>query len=101
MLGLILVLLIIFWFMGYGPLTALKFPLFYIGHIRVDLWNILIFLLILWLIDALPGAVRSVVVIALAIWLLGYFGIIAVPMLSNLIIIAVIVGLGTYLISGK
>lgn len=101
MLGLILVLLIIFWFMGYGPLAALRFPLFYLGHFRVDLWNILIFLLIIWLIDSLPGALRSIVVIALVIWLLSLFGVIAVPMFSNLIIIAVIVGLGIYLISEK
>lgn len=99
MLWVILLLLIVFWFMGYGPIAALKFPLFYLGSIRVDLWNILIFLLIIWLIDLLPGVLRSIVVIALVIWLLGFFGIIAVPMFSNIVIIAVIVGLGIYLIN--
>lgn len=93
-------LLVVFWFLGYGPIAALKFPLFYLGHLRVDLWNIIIFLLIIWLIDTLPGVLRSIVVIALVIWLLSVFGIIAIPMFSNLVIVAVIVGLGIYLISG-
>lgn len=101
MLGIILLLLILFWFMGYGPLAALRIHLFSIGRISVNLWDILIFLLIIWLIDTLPGPVRSIVVIALIIWLLGFFGIIAIPMFSNIVIIAVIVGLGLYLISNK
>lgn len=101
MIGIILILLIIFWFMGYGPLTALKIPLFYFGHFAVNLWDILIFLLIIWLIDALPGPLRSIVAIALAIWLLSVFGIIAVPAFSNLIILAIIIGLALYLISGQ
>lgn len=101
MLEIILVLLIVFWFLGYGPLTALKIPLFSISHFHVNLWDILIFLLIIWLIDSLPGALRMVVVVALVIWLLGTFGIVAIPMFSNLVIIAIIVGLGLYLIKGK
>ena len=87
--------------MGYGPLAALRIPLFTFSRFSVNLWDVLIFLLIIWLIDALPGALRSVVVIALLIWLLGFFGIIAIPMFNNLVIIAVIVGLGLYLISGR
>jgi hypothetical protein len=101
MLEIILILLIVFWFLGYGPLVALKIPLFSIGRISVDLWDVLIFLLIIWLIDLLPGPVRSIVVIALIIWLLGFFGLIAIPMFNNLVVIAVIVGLGLYLISKR
>lgn len=101
MLGLILLLLIIFWFMGYGPLVALHITLFNIGKYAINLWDILIFLLIMWLIEALPKPLRIIVIIALIIWLLGVFGIIAIPMFSNIVIIAIIVGLGLYLISNK
>lgn len=101
MLGIILLLLIVFWFMGYGPLAALRLPLFYLGSFRVNLWDILIFFIIIWLIDSLPGALRSIVVIALVVWLLGFFGIIAIPALPNLVVVAVIVGLGLYLINKK
>lgn len=101
MLLAILLLLIVFWFMGYGPLLALRIPLFTISRFHINLWDILIFLLIIWLIDRLPGALRSIVIIALLIWLLGFFGIIAIPILSNLIVIAVIIGLALYLITKK
>lgn len=101
MLTIILLLLIVFWFMGYGPLTALKIPLFAFERFSINLWDILIFFLIIWLIDALPGPIRSIVVIALLIWLLGVFGIIAVPIFSNLVIIAVIIGLGLYILTGS
>lgn len=92
-------LLVVFWFMGYGPLVALRIPLFSIGAFRVNLWDILIFLLIIWLVDALPGPLRSITIIALILWLLGYFGIIAIVALPSIIVVAVIVGLGIYLIS--
>jgi hypothetical protein len=101
MAWLLLLFLVIFWFLGYGPIEALKVPLFSLGSIRVDLWNILIFLLIIWLIDLLPGPIRSIVVIALVIWLLAFFGLIALPGLNNFIILAVVVGLALYLISKK
>lgn len=100
MLTVILLILIIFWFFGYGPLLALRFPLVHLGARSINLWDILIFLLIIWLIDLLPGPLRSVAAVALVIWLLGVFGIIAIPIFSNLIIIAGIIGLGLYIISG-
>jgi hypothetical protein len=101
MLSIILILLIVFWFMGYGPLTALRIPLFTIGRLHVNLWDILIFLLIMGLIDLLPRPIRAIAIVALVIWLLGLFGFIAIPLLPNVVIIAIIVGLGVYLISTK
>jgi hypothetical protein len=94
MLTLILLLLILLWFMGYGPIAALKIPLFTLNNLHINLWDILIFLLIIWLIDAMPGPLRSIVVIALIICLIVVFGII-------LVVIAVIIGLGLYLISSR
>ena len=85
--------------MGYGPLAALRIPLFYLGRFHINLWDILIFLLIIWLIDALPGVLRAIVVAALVVWLLGFFGVIAIPLFSNYVVIAVIIGLGVYLIN--
>jgi hypothetical protein len=100
MAWLILLFLVLFWFMGYGPVEALRVPLFSLGRVSIDLWDILIFLLIIWLIDLLPGPIRSIVVIALLLWLLSVLGIIAIAGLNNLIILAVIIGLFLYLISG-
>ncbi len=101
MLTTILVVLILLWFLGYGPLLSLRFPLIHLGQHAISLWDILIFLVIIWLIDLLPGPIRSVAVIILVIWLLGTFGIIAIPIFSNIVLIAVIVGLGLYILNGN
>ena len=101
MLTAILLILIIFWFLGYGPVAALKFPLIILGRLKINLWDILIFLLIIWIIDLLPSPLRQIAVVLLIIWLLATFGIIAIPMFSNAIVIAIIVGLGLYLVASK
>lgn len=101
MLTAILLILVIFWFLGYGPITAMKIPLIILGKIRIDLWEILIFLLIIWIIDLLPSPLREIAIVLLIIWLLSIFGIIAVPMFSNIVVIAIIVGLGIYLLSSR
>src|SRR5260221_1453065 len=100
MLEIILLLLIIFWFAGYGPLTALHITLFSLGRFHVNLWDILILLLIIWLIETLPGTLRTVVVIILLVWLFSLLGILVIPMFSNFVIIALIVGLAVYLVTG-
>lgn len=100
MAWLLLFFLVVFWYLGYGPIEALQVPLFSIGRINVDLWNILIFLLIIWLIEMMPGPIRTIIIIALLLWLLAFFGIIAIAGLNNLILWAVIIGLAVYLLSG-
>lgn len=100
MATIILIFLIAFWFAGYGPLQALHIPLFKLfGHV-INLWDILIFLLIIKLIDLLPGLIRSIVVIGLVLWVLSIFGFL-VLISSHIILIALIIGVGIYLISGK
>ena len=99
MLTVILLILIVFWFLGYGPISALKFPLIILNRLTISLWDILIFLVIIWIIDLLPRPLREIAVVVLIIWLLGIFGIIAIPMFNNVVIIALIAGLGLYLLS--
>lgn len=86
--------------MGYGPIEALRIPLFAIGNMSIDLWDILIFLLIIWLIDLMPGPIRSIIVIALLLWLLSIFGIITIAGFNNFVLWAVIIGLALYLLGG-
>ena len=101
MLTTILVVLILLWFLGYGPLLDFRFPLFPFGPNFITLWDILIFLMIIWLIDLLPGPLRSIAAVILVLWLLATFGIIAVPLFSNLIVIGVIVGLAIYILNSN
>lgn len=100
MLTIILLILILSWIGGYGPFLDFRVPLFNLAGQTINLWDILIFLLIIWIIDLLPGVLRQIAVVILVLWLLSLFGLIAIPMLSNVLIIAVIVGLGLYLLRG-
>lgn len=101
MLTVILLVLILSWFGGYGPFLTLRVPLFHIlGH-TVNLWDILIFLIIIYVIDSLPGILRSIAVVILVVWLLSLFGLIAIPLLSNILVIAIIIGVGLQLLSNK
>jgi hypothetical protein len=101
MLGVILVILIVFWFLGYGPLETLRYPLVQVLGRTITIWDILIFLAIIWLIDLLPRPLREIAAVLLVIWLLSLFGIIAIAGLSNILIIAIIIGIGLYIIAGK
>ena len=100
MLVFILLILIILWFLGYGPLEAFFIPLFTILGRTISLWDILIFLVILGLIGALPRPFREISSVLLFIWVLSLLGFIAIAGLSSMLVIAVIVGLLLYLIGG-
>ena len=101
MLIAILLILVIFWFLGYGPFEALRVPLFRIGPEVVTFWDVLIFLLIIWLIDLLPRPLREIAIVLLLIWLLSLFGILTIVGLNNVIIWAIIIGLLLYILSGR
>lgn len=101
MLLLILILLIIFWFLGYGPIEALNIPLLTIRGQVIDLWDLVIFGLIMWLLGLLPSPFRQIAAVALGLWVLTLFGFIAIGGLSSILIIAVILGLVFYLIGMK
>ena|SRR5258708_8164913 len=101
MLLAVLVILFILWLLGYGPFHVLSVNLFQLnGHI-INVWDILIFLVLIWLADLLPSPFRQIAIVLFIIWLLAVLGFIAIPALSNLLIISIIVGLLLYLLSGK
>lgn len=101
MLSVVLLILIVSWFGGYGPFLAFRVPLFELMGQTITLWDILIFLVIIWVIDLLPGFLRQVAGVALILWLLSLFGLLAIPMLPNLIVLALIIGIGLQLLSKK
>jgi hypothetical protein len=99
MLLVILFLLFIFWLLGYGTVAILPFPVFSFMNRTITLWDLLIFLLIIWLIGILPGPFREIASIVFILWVLSVFGIIAVAGMANLLVIAIIVGLLIYVLS--
>ena len=96
MLGAILLILIVLWFFGYIHIQGLTFPnipLFTLNGHSISLWDLLIFLVILWAIEALPGPLRVIAGVLLITWLLSTLGIVAVAGLPHIIVIVLIIAL--------
>jgi hypothetical protein len=96
MIGLIILLLIILWLLGYihiAGLTVADFPLFAINNHTITLWELLIFFLIVWAVGILPSPLRQIAFVILVLWLLSTLGIFAIAGLSSILVIAIIVGL--------
>lgn len=103
MLGMIIVLLIALWYLGYIQIpsfTLLNHVLFTINGHAVTIWEILILLVIGWAIGILPSPIRQIAGILLVLWILATLGIIAVAGFGSIAVIAVIVGLIFFLIEG-
>ena len=103
MLAFLLVLLVILWFLGYVQISTFAIPdttLFAINGHPITLWNLLIFLVIAAIVGVLPGPFRAVAGVFLVLWVLAVLGILAFTGLSNILVVAVIVGLLAYLIGG-
>ena len=103
MLSLILILLVILFILGYlqipaFPLTNITLFVFF-GR-AISLYDLLLFSLIVWIIQALPWPFRGLASIILVLWLLSFFGIIAVPGFSNILVLALIVGMIGYIFRG-
>ena len=96
MLGVIILVLIILWFLGYvtvGNITIPDLQLFTINGNSISLWDVLIFAVIVWAIGVLPSPLRQIAGVGLVLWILATLGIIAIAGLPSLIIIALILGL--------
>jgi hypothetical protein len=74
-------------------LPALDIELFSFLGKSVSLLDLLIFFIIVWIIGILPSPFRQIAGVILALWLLSFFGVIAIAGLSNILIIVLIVGL--------
>ena len=100
MLVAILVILFLLWLMGYGPFVVLHIILFRFNGLAITIWDVLIFLVLIWLVGNLPSPFRQIVVVFILIWILSLLGVIAVSGLSSILVIAIIVGVLLYVLGG-
>jgi hypothetical protein len=101
MLELIIAILVILWVLGIVSIPWLTIPdivLFEINSHVISIRDALVFMVVLWAISVLPQAFRIVGAILAILWLLSVFGILAVGGLSNLLLLAIIIGLFLYLL---
>lgn len=95
MLGPIIAALIILWLLGVISIPGLVIPnptLFILFGQPITLFTLLTVILILVLIDLLPGPLRWIVGVIFIVWLLSILGILSIPGLSTLLIPAIIIG---------
>ncbi len=96
MIGVVLVILLILYFLGYIRIPGIIIPnlsLFNFNGHPVTLINLLVFLVIIWAIGVLPSPLRQIAMLLILFWVLSELGILAITGLSNIIVILVIVGL--------
>lgn len=97
------VILIILWFLGYIQVSGLAIPnitLFYINAHPITLWNLLTLLVVALIVGILPNPFRAIASVFLILWILSVLGILAFAGLSSILIVAIIVGLLVYIVSG-
>lgn len=96
MLGTIVLILIVLWFLGYAPISGISIPnftIFSINNHSVSLWEILILAVIVWAIGILPAPLQTIAGILLVLWVLSVLGILAIAGLPNIIVVVIIIGL--------
>jgi hypothetical protein len=100
MIELILAVIFILWLLGFIQVGFLDAVLFNLNGMAIDVKDIIIFLLVLWLIGLLPRPFREITAILFILWLLSLFGVLTIAGLglSNILIFALIVGAVIYLI---
>jgi hypothetical protein len=100
----VLVFLVLLFALGYVDINSLPLintTLFEVFGRTVTIYDLLVFLLMVWVVDLLPRPFRELAGVVLILWLLAFFGIVAITGLSNILLLALIVGIAFYLIKGR
>lgn len=103
MLLALLLILIILWLLGYIPVAIFAIPnlvLFSINNHPISLWNLIVFAIILAIIGVLPRPFREIASVLLILWILSLLGIFFIAGFSNIIVLAIIIGVIVLLFTG-
>lgn len=96
MLEVLLIVLVILWLTGNLSIPGIVIPNFHLftvnGH-PISLWNLITFVIIVWVLGLLPHPFKEIAAVLLVLWVLSLFGFIAIAGLTNLIVIGIIVGI--------
>lgn len=91
----LILILAVLWLLGFIQIPGLilrNAVLFRINGHTITLWEILILVFLLWIVETLPTPVRQIIVVFVLLWVLSVIGFITVSGLSNLIIAGIIIG---------
>lgn len=90
MVKLMLGIFIVLWLLGFIHIGFFDNALFSIADHQLTLHSVLFFILILFLINLLPGIFRTIAIILLILWLLSTFGFLFFGGLANIILFILI-----------
>lgn len=96
MLITLLLILVVLWIFGYAniqALSSLNLPLFNINGNTITIWDLLIFLAIVWAIGILPAPLKQIAGALLLVWVLSVLGILSIAGLPSIVVIAIILAL--------
>lgn len=97
----ILFLLIILWLFGFLQIPLFAYSFFTLGNNVITLNDLLLFFVMLWLISILPNPFREITVVMFLLWVLASVGLIAIPGFSNIVLIALIIGVVAFIARGR
>jgi hypothetical protein len=103
MLPIVLIFLIVLFILGYINIPFLPIrdiELFNLLGKTISVYDLAVFLFILWIIDLLPWPFRGLAGVILVLWLLSFFGIIAISGFSHILLLGLIIGVIAYLFRG-
>lgn len=98
MIEFVLAVIFVLWLLGFLEIGFLNFFLLNLGGRDITVKDLLIFLLILWLIGLLPRPFREIVSVLFVLWVLTTLGVIAIAGFSNILVLAVVVGVVVFLL---
>jgi hypothetical protein len=104
MLELIVAILVILFLTGNLHVSGIAIPnatLLHVNGQAITLWNVLIFIVVMWALGVLPSHFREIVGVLLVLWVLSVLGFLAITGLSNILVIAVIIGIVMSIIKRK
>ena len=93
---LLLVVLVALWLLGLiqiPGIDSLNIELFELFGKTITILDLLIFGAIIWLIGILPSPFRQIAGVIALLWLLAFFGFIAIAGLPNILVLVLIIGL--------
>jgi len=88
----VLAIIVILWILGFINIPFINTVLFSLFGRPITLYNILVLLIVLWIIEILPSPIRQIIMILLLLWLLSVLGIITIGGFSQLVVVAIIIG---------
>ncbi len=92
----LLVVLVALWLLGLIQIPgvdSLNVQLFELFGKSISLLDLPIFFALVWVLGILPSPFKQIAGVVLLLWLLSFFGLIAIAGLSNILVLVLIIGL--------